>query len=131
MRNCCGWSRSIFTLRSRTRRKGRRMYFQWRPYVSVAERRSKAERAAKRAAKKGQAFSPVRIAGQAIAKTFWGKAWCSNMERYSDFSNRLPRGRTYVRNGSVIDLQVAECEVRAQVVGSSLYKTTVKVSALS
>ena len=107
------------------------MYFQWRPYVSVAARRSKAERAAKRAAKKGQAFSPVRIAGQAIAKTFWGKAWCSNMERYSDFSNRLPRGRTYVRNGSVIDLQVAAGEVRAQVVGSSLYKTTVKVSALS
>jgi len=107
------------------------MYFQWRPYVSVAERRRKAERAAKRAAKQGQALSPVRIAGQAIARTFWGKAWCSNMERYSDFSNRLPRGRTYVRNGSVIDLQVAAGEVRAQVAGSSLYKTTVKVSALS
>lgn len=107
------------------------MYFQWRPYVSVAERRRKAERAAARSAKKGQALSPVRIAGQAIARTFWGKAWCSNMERYSDYSNRLPRGRTYVRNGSVIDLQVAECEVRAQVVGSSIYKTTVKVSALS
>ncbi len=107
------------------------MNFQWRPYVSVAERRRKAERAAARSAKKGQALSPVRIAGQAIARTFWGKAWCSNMERYSDYSNRLPRGRTYVRNGSVIDLQVAECEVRAQVVGSSIYKTTVKVSALS
>jgi uncharacterized Zn finger protein len=96
----------------------------------VAERRRKAERMAARTARKGQALSPVRIAGQAIARTFWGKAWCSNMERYSDFSNRLPRGRTYVRNGSVIDLQVAEGEVRAQVVGSSLYRTTVKVAAL-
>ena len=107
------------------------MYFQWRPYVSVAERRKKSERAAKRAAKQGQSFAPVRIAGQVIARTFWGKAWCSNMERYSDYSNRLPRGRSYVRNGSVIDLKIGECEVRAQVAGSRLYQTTVKISALS
>src|SRR3990172_12747412 len=130
MRSCCGWSRSIYTRPNRTH-KGRRMYFQWRPSVSVAERRRKAERAAARSAKKGQALSPVRIAGQAIARTFWGKAWCSNMERYSDFSNRLPRGRTYVRNGSVIDLQVAAGGGGGQGGGSSLYKPPVKVSALS
>ena len=113
------------------------MYFQWRPYVSVAERRKKSERAAKAIAriakKRGRAAEPVLIQrrGRGIATTFWGKAWCSNMERYSDFSNRLPRGRTYVRNGSVIDLKIGECEVRAQVAGSRLYQTTVKISALS
>ena len=58
-------------------------------------------------AKKGQTLSPVVIEGRAIATTFWGKAWCDNLERYSDFANRLPRGRTYVRNGSVVDLQIA------------------------
>jgi len=106
------------------------MFFRWKPYVPVAERRRKAARAAARHARKDGAFDPVRIAGRAIASTFWGKAWCDNMERYSDFSNRLPRGRSYVRNGSVIDLRISAGEVKAQVVGSTLYKTTVKISAL-
>lgn len=107
------------------------MYFQWKPYVSVAERRKKAERAAARYQKKtGRTLSPVTAARGAIAKTFWGKAWCGNLERYSDYSNRLPRGRTYVRNGSVIDLMIAAGEVSAQVMGSALYKTTVSIAAV-
>jgi hypothetical protein len=55
---------------------------------------------------KGHAVSPVIIEGRAIVKTFWGKSWCENLEGYSDYANRLPRGRTYVRNGSVVDLQI-------------------------
>lgn len=106
------------------------MFFRWKPYVSAAERRKKAERAAARFARKGGTLEPVRIAGRAIAGTFWGKAWCDNMERYSDFANRLPRGRTYVRNGSVIDLRIAAGKVEAQVVGSDIYKTTVTIAAL-
>jgi len=107
------------------------MYFQWKPYVSVAERRKKAERAAARYQKKtGQTLSPVTAARGAIAKTFWGKAWCGNLERYSDYSNRLPRGRTYVRNGSVIDLRIAAGEVSAQVMGSDLYQITVNIAAV-
>ncbi len=65
-----------------------------------------------------------------IAKTFWGKGWCDNLECYSDYANRLPRGRTYVRNGSVIDLKITKGEVRAQVVGSSLYNVVVSVVAV-
>jgi uncharacterized Zn finger protein len=70
----------------------------------------------------------VVIEGRTIANTFWGKAWCENLERYSDFRNRLPRGRTYLRNGSVIDLQVAAGEVRALVSGSQIYKVVVKIT---
>src|SRR5450830_512474 len=104
------------------------MYFQWKPYVSVAERRKKAERAAARHQKKtGQTLSPVTAARGAIAKTFWGKAWCDNLERYSDYSNRLPRGRSYVRNGSVIDLRIASGEVTALVSGSSIYTVRAQV----
>jgi len=80
--------------------------------------------------KKGHPVSPVAIAGRTIARTFWGKAWCDNLERYSDFSNRLPRGRTYVRNGSVLDLQIAPGEVKALVSGSAIYKVAVKVAAV-
>lgn len=104
-------------------------YGEWKPYVSAAERRKKAEVAAAKAKKAGAVLSPISSYRGAIAKTFWGKAWCDNLEGYSDYANRLPRGRTYVRNGSVIDLQIAAGEVRAQVMGSSLYTVAVTVTA--
>jgi uncharacterized Zn finger protein len=105
-------------------------YGEWKPYVSVAERRKKAEKAAAKAKKAGAVHLPIEPSRGAIAKTFWGKAWCDNLERYSDYANRLPRGRTYVRNGSVIDLKITAGEVRAQVMGSSLYKVDVTVTAV-
>ena len=103
-------------------------YYGWKPYVSVAERRRKAEKAAAEARKSGADHSPIEPYRGAIAKTFWGKAWCDNLEAYSDYANRLPRGRTYVRNGSVIDLRIVEGKVQALVMGSSLYKVAVKVT---
>jgi uncharacterized Zn finger protein len=96
----------------------------------VAKRRQRAAREAARLARQGIAASPVVIEGRAIAKTFWGKAWCDNLESYHDFANRLPRGRTYVRNGSVLDLQMAPREVTATVIGSGLYRVSVHIDAL-
>jgi uncharacterized Zn finger protein len=106
-------------------------YYGWRPYVSVAERRQQAATEMARLKKKGQLVSPVVVEGRTIAKTFWGKAWCENLERYSDFENRLPRGRTYVRKGSVIDLQIAPGEIEALVSGSQIYKVKVKVAPVA
>ena len=106
------------------------MYYGWKPYVSVAARKRKAEQAAKRMSKSGAPLSPVTIDGRTIAATFWGKSWCDNLERYSDYENRLPRGRTYVRNGSVIDLRIEAGKVQALVMGSSLYKTNITVAAV-
>jgi uncharacterized Zn finger protein len=81
--------------------------------------------------RKGQAVAPVVIAGRALATTFWGKAWCDNLESYQDFANRLPRGRSYVRNGSVLDLQIAPRQVTAMVSGSFLYRITVSVDTVA
>jgi len=106
------------------------VYYGWKPYVSVAERRKKAEREVTKLLKKGHTTAPVVLQGRTLARTFWGKAWCDNLEAYSDYANRLPRGRTYVRNGSVVDLQVSGGEVSALVSGSSLYKVSVKVSPI-
>ena len=100
----------------------------WKPYVPVAERRRKAMREMEKRKKKGHAVSPVTVEGRTIARTFWGKAWCENLERYSDYANRLPRGRTYVRNGSVVDLQIKQGEINAYVCGSELYQVTLKVT---
>src|SRR5881628_3476345 len=91
--------------------------FDWMPYVSVAERRKKAER---EAARLGTALRPVALKSNRIASTFWGKSWCENLERYSDYANRLPRGRTYVRSGAVIDLKIVSGKVQALVSGSHL-----------
>lgn len=106
------------------------MYYGWKPYVSVAARRQKAQKTAARLAKKGQALSPVTASRGAIAKSFWGQAWCQNLERYSDYANRLPRGKAYLRNGSVIDLKIGAGEATALVMGSSLYKIKIEISAV-
>ena len=106
-------------------------YYGWRPYVSVAQRRRKAASEMAKLKKKGHPVSPVVVEGRTIVKTFWGKAWCENLERYSDFANRLPRGRTYVRNGSVIDLQIAPGEIKALVSGSEIYRVAVKVAPVA
>src|SRR5437016_14239867 len=106
-------------------------WYEFRPYVPVAQRRRQAEQKLKKLKKKGQSVAPVTIEGRTIAKSFWGKSWCDNLERYSDFANRLPRGRTYVRNGSVLDLRIAPGEVRALVSGSEIYRVAVKVSPVA
>jgi uncharacterized Zn finger protein len=99
----------------------------WPTYVPVAERRRKAERAMEKLRKKGHPVAPVKIEGRAIATTFWGNAWCDNLERYRDYENRIERGRTYVRNGSVVDLQISPREVTATVSGSELYEVKVSI----
>lgn len=105
-------------------------FYTFKPYVSVAARQAKAKREVAKLEKKGQTISPVKIEGRAIATTFWGKAWCDNLESYSDFENRLPRGRSYVRNGSVCDLQILPGRVKALVCGSELYRIDITVKPL-
>ncbi len=106
-------------------------YYDFKPYVPVAQRRAKAAKFAEKIAKKdGRALEPIKIDGRAIARTYWGKAWCDNLESYSDYSNRLPRGRTYVRNGSVIDLRIKAGQIDALVSGSEVYKIQITIDKL-
>src|SRR5205823_4428329 len=105
-------------------------YYGYKPYVPVAQRRAQAAREVAKRLKKGQAVSPVRIEGRTIASTFWGQAWCANLESYSDFANRLPRGRTYVRNGSVVHLTITQGRIEALVSGSELYQIQIEIAPL-
>ena len=102
----------------------------WPRYVPVAERLAKAKRQIERLKKKGKKLDPVVIEGRAIAHTFWGKAWCDHLEAHSDFWNRLPRGRSYVRNGSVCDLVIGPGHVAARVVGNDLYSVEIDIKKL-
>ena len=105
-------------------------YGGWKPYVPVAARRAKATREAAKLAKAGKTTQPVRIEGRKIAESFWGKGWCTHLEAFSDFSNRLPRGRSYVRNGSVCHLEIKTGNVEAKVSGSSMYRVSIDIHAL-
>lgn len=105
-------------------------YRQWPVYVSVASRRQKAERELARLQKTGHGVTPVVIKARTIASSVWGKAWCHTMEGFGDYQNRLPRGRSYVRNGAVINLEIAPTRVTASVSGSSIYAVTITIAAL-
>lgn len=106
-------------------------YGGWAPYVPVAVRRAKAARKVDALRKKGAKIEPVEVEGRKIAHTFWGQAWCTHLEGFSDYENRLPRGRTYVRNGSVCHLGVEPGRVEALVCGSELYQVRVEISRLA
>jgi uncharacterized Zn finger protein len=103
----------------------------FRRYVPVGERRDRAEKELAKMRGKGVSVQPVRIEGRQIARTFWGKAWCEHLESFSDFENRLPRGRTYVRNGSVCHLEIERGKVRARVQGSQMYEVSIDVTPLA
>lgn len=105
--------------------------FEWPAYVSVGEQRQRAQKELAKLRKRGREVAPVVVEGRKIAKSFWGQSWCSNLERYSDFASRLPRGRSYVCNGLVIDLQIAKGKVTAVVSGSELYDVAITIASVT
>jgi uncharacterized Zn finger protein len=104
-----------------------RYYSYFPPSKSKGERIADAEKKRKALEKKGAKLSPVVLEGSKIASTFWGKAWCDNIESYRDYAYRLERGRSYVRSNSVIDLRIEAGRVTAQVTGSELYRVEIAV----
>ncbi len=105
--------------------------YDWAPYVPVGQKIGQAVRKAATLAKKEKREpAPVKLQGKTIAKTFWGKAWCDNLTAYQDFSNRLPRGATYVRNGSVVDLVIKRRRIDAIVAGSEPYTVKIDITEL-
>ncbi|MDE2264067.1 MAG: hypothetical protein KGL45_16210 [Gammaproteobacteria bacterium] len=104
-----------------------------KPSASEVRRRSAREgqRLAKRFGKAGRTASAVVIDGRTIARTFWGRAWCVNLESYRDYEYRLPRGRSYVRNGAVLDLDIGPGTIAAVVSGTSLYDVEIKIKPVA
>ena len=103
------------------------------PYVSVGERKARGVLALSKLLKRSKRTAEPVVAQRKrrVADTFWGAAWCDNLERYADFANRLPRGRTYLRNGSVLDLAIVEGKVEAYVCGSELYRVTIGLAPMA
>ncbi|MCF6175361.1 MAG: SWIM zinc finger family protein [Victivallaceae bacterium] len=108
-----------------------RYYDDYPAYVSVAERKHQIQQKMVKLRKQGQELSPVVIEGRLIARTFWGKAWCTNIESYHDYSNRLPRARSYVKHGAVVDLKIETGKITALVQGSELYNVDITIEKLN
>ena len=100
------------------------------PYVPVGARRARALLEMRRLRARGLDVQPVELKGRTIARSFWGRRWCEHLESFSDYANRLPRGRTYVRNGSVCHLEIRAGGVDAMVAGTDLYRVTVRIRKL-
>ncbi|MBQ7487874.1 MAG: SWIM zinc finger family protein [Clostridia bacterium] len=96
---------------------------------------SKASEYIRRQAAKGITLHPVapKSNSRKICQSWWGISWCDNLERYADYSNRLERGRKYVRAGAVLDLEIAKGQVNALVQGSSSnpYRVSITIDPLS
>ena len=103
------------------------------PQPTEEELKTNAKATAKKAAKKGKKLHPIIISGRNIAKSWWGKAWCENLERYADYDTRLPRGRRYVKTGAVVDIQINKGKIVARVQGTrkTPYKVEIRISPLS
>ena len=101
------------------------------PTTSELKQKSEASRVS--AEKKGKRLEPVVIQGRNIAKSWWGRAWCDNLERYADYESRLERGKRYVKTGAVIDLSITKGRIQAKVQGSrkTPYKVEIRISPLS
>jgi len=106
-------------------------YSYWGEYVPMSERRAKATREVDKLRKNGKCIQPVEIKGRTIASSFWGKGWCEHLESFSDYENRLPRGRTYVRNGSVCHLEIKPGSIEALVSGTKIYKVNISIKPLN
>ena len=104
------------------------------PYVSVGEKKERGAQALARLLKKSKRAAEPVVLGhrkRQLAATFWGQAWADNLERYADLANRLPRGRAYLRNGSVLDLTIGPGRAEAYVAGSELYRVTIAIRPLA
>ena len=106
-------------------------WYSYRKYVPVSKRIANAKRKMKQKEKKGLVVEPIEIEGRKICQTFWGQSWCKNLERYSDYSNRLPRGKSYVRNGSVVHLAIGEGTIKANVSGTDLYDVYIEIKKVT
>ena len=100
------------------------------PYVPVGVRRARAMLEVRELRAQGLDVQPIEIKGRTIARSFWGRRWCEHLESFSDYANRLPRGRTYVRNGSVCHLAIEPGGVEALVAGRALYRVVVRIRRL-
>ena len=105
-----------------------RYSYRFPKYVSVAEKKSKAEKKIKQLKKKNPAIAPVYVKSSKLAESWWGISWNKNLESYADYSNRIGRGRSYVRHGAVLDLKIKPGKIISLVQGAVSRPYTIEIT---
>ncbi|WP_294374419.1 hypothetical protein [uncultured Clostridium sp.] len=107
-------------------------FYRYYQYETTEDKKEKAEKSLKKLRKKNPNISPVIIKGNKIAQSWWGSAWNKNLEKYADLKNRMGRGKNYVKNGLVLDLQIKTGEIDGivQGSGSNYYEVNIKIDKL-
>jgi uncharacterized Zn finger protein len=101
-------------------------------YEEAQERKDRLEREIAKRVKRGERFESLAVpsGSKKLCATFWGQAWCRNLESYQVYESRLPRGRSYLRQGKVYNLEIEPGKVCAEVAGAELYETSVIIQPL-
>lgn len=105
----------------------------WYYYDDARERRADIQLKIAKLRKRGEKFEAIAApaGSRKLATTFWGKAWCDHLERHKDYEYRLPRGRSYLRQGNVYNLEIEPGSVTATVAGSELYDVRITIKPLA
>lgn len=100
---------------------------------AVSKLKKNAGESKKKEKAKGKVLEPITVSGREVVKSWWGKAWCDNLEQYADYDSRLSRGKRYIRSGAVIDLKIQKGKILARVQGrrKAPYKVEIRISPLS
>lgn len=101
-------------------------------YEEAQERKERLQREIAKRQKRGEKFEalPAPAGQKKLSTTFWGQAWCRNLESYQVYESRLPRGRSYLRQGNVYNLEIEPGKLSAVVAGSELYDTSITIKPL-
>ena len=102
-------------------------------YTTMDDLKRLAKKSTERLTKKGLILEPVHLVGNKIAKNWWGISWIDNLEKYSDYINRLPRGKKYLKSDCILDLKIKKGRIDAIVQGSSSkpYEVCVHIKVLN
>lgn len=104
----------------------------WWSYQDAKQQKQQVQREIAKRQKRGEKFEalPAPAGQKKLCTTFWGLAWCRNLESYQDYESRLPRGRSYLRQGNVYNLEIEPGKLSAVVAGSELYDTSITIQPL-
>ncbi|MDR2351691.1 MAG: hypothetical protein LBF22_00780, partial [Deltaproteobacteria bacterium] len=102
----------------------------FRTYETVADKRAKAEKLVRELSLKGTEVKPVRLAGEPIAREFWGKCWCFHFSRLPEFSKVLFKGKSYIRNNAICHLDIQKCHIEAKVSSHTLCEIVIDIDPI-
>ena len=104
----------------------------WHNYDEGEEAKQNVQRQLEKRQAKGEELKQVIAPkGKKLASEFWGQAWQRHLEGLADYETRLPRGRSYLRQGNIYNLEIATGRVTAEVAGEHLYEVSIHFTPLT